>query len=221
MAISSQSEQECSAGSTTRVHDPDRIKRLHERAAVRVCSKCLSNPIFSTSTWCNECQSKRDRERRASDPEYRAKDMAASRDYYRTNRARLLAEKVIYGKQVAERDQARRRERYATDPRFVEKTKLRTGRYYAKKPHVFRARDARRRATQVLATPAWADHKKIRQIYASAAKITKATGIRHEVDHIVPIKGRKASGLHVHFNLRVIPIRENRRKSNKLIEDIV
>jgi hypothetical protein len=147
--------------------------------------------------------------------------MASSRKYYRANRARLLAEKVIYGKQVAERDKARRRERYAKDPKFVEKTKLRTSCYYAKKPHIFRARDAKRRASQVLATPVWADHKKIRAVYAAAARISKETGIRHDVDHVIPIKGRKASGLHVHFNLRVIPSKENKRKFNKLIDEIV
>jgi len=37
---------------------------------------------------------------------------------------------------------------------------------------------------------------------------------RYEVDHIVPIKGKNVSGLHVLKNLQVITRTENRRKGN-------
>jgi hypothetical protein len=67
----------------------------------------------------------------------------------------------------------------------------------------------------------WADLGKIRAIYKMAAQLTKETGIPHEVDHMLPIKGRKVSGLHVHFNLQVIPAMDNRKKFNKFAEDIV
>jgi hypothetical protein len=77
------------------------------------------------------------------------------------------------------------------------------------------ADSAMRRAYVLNATPVWADKAAIKAIYAQCIETTKRTGIRHEVDHIVPLKGRQVSGLHVHWNLQVIPAIENRQKSNK------
>jgi 5-methylcytosine-specific restriction endonuclease McrA len=58
--------------------------------------------------------------------------------------------------------------------------------------------------------------KQILAIYAEAERITAETKIPHEVDHIIPLNGRTVSGLHVPWNLRVIPRHINRQKSNRL-----
>jgi hypothetical protein len=70
---------------------------------------------------------------------------------------------------------------------------------------------ARRAAVQV-ATPAWADHAQIATFYAEAQRKTVETGVRYSVDHVVPLKGKRVCGLHVQFNLAVIPYVENCRK---------
>lgn len=68
------------------------------------------------------------------------------------------------------------------------------------------------------ATPAWVDREAIIKIYAEAKQKTQETGIQHDVDHIVPLQGKTVSGLHVPWNLRVIPSAENKRKAAKLLE---
>jgi hypothetical protein len=64
--------------------------------------------------------------------------------------------------------------------------------------------------------PRWltkSEKSQIRSIYA-AAKARRNSGENVHVDHIVPLVGGNVSGLHVPWNLQVIPATENARKSN-------
>ena len=65
-------------------------------------------------------------------------------------------------------------------------------------------------------TPKWANQEKINEFYQKAAELTKKTGVKHEVDHIVPLKGENATGLHVESNLQIIPRSQNASKKNKV-----
>lgn len=75
---------------------------------------------------------------------------------------------------------------------------------------------AKRRAAKLRATPAWADHAAIAVFYEEAARLTRETGIRHEVDHILPLQGRTVCGFHHEGNLQILTRSENARKRNKM-----
>jgi hypothetical protein len=78
-----------------------------------------------------------------------------------------------------------------------------------------------RHAAKLKATPAWADIGAIKAIYEKARRMTEETGIQHHVDHIIPLRGRGVCGLHIHTNLQVLTAQENKRKSNKLLPELL
>lgn len=75
------------------------------------------------------------------------------------------------------------------------------------------AKAAKYRAAKLKATPLWADFNKISRAYEMAAEY-RAKGIDVEVDHIIPLQGRKVCGLHVQGNLQIVDMQYNRTKAN-------
>lgn len=79
-------------------------------------------------------------------------------------------------------------------------------------------REGKRRALKLKATPEWLseDHKQeITNLYWLAQDLQVITGESYHVDHIVPLQGKKVCGLHVPWNLQVLPADINLSKSNK------
>jgi hypothetical protein len=74
---------------------------------------------------------------------------------------------------------------------------------------------AKYRAARRQACPPWVDDAhmaRIHEVYRLRREISERTGVVHEVDHIVPLQGKTVCGLHVWWNLRVIPREENNRR---------
>lgn len=102
---------------------------------------------------------------------------------------------------------------------WQEKNKERTSANYkawatANKDRVT-ALSAKRKAIKRSAVAPWIDHDAVRAIYAEAARLTAETGVRHEVDHVIPLQGELVCGLHWEGNLQVLTKVENIRKSNR------
>lgn len=92
--------------------------------------------------------------------------------------------------------------------------------WIAANPERVAERKARRRAAQAQRVPSWygeLDGFAFSEANALAAERSLATGCPHHVDHMVPMRAKKASGLHCCANLQVIPAYLNMFKNNKLI----
>ena len=67
-----------------------------------------------------------------------------------------------------------------------------------------------------LAAPPWVRMRDFKSLHEEAKFRTRATGILHVLDHIIPITHPLVCGLMVPWNIQVIDYKLNARKSNKL-----
>ena len=91
--------------------------------------------------------------------------------------------------------------------------------YCKNNPAKVAAKAAKRRAAKLQATPPWLTKAQLREIgefYILAKKLQLESAEPLEVDHIVPLQGDNVCGLHVPWNLQILPQSQNASKGNKL-----
>lgn len=157
--------------------------------------------LRKTKGACVECLKEdweKDNQRRKTLPKSEAAK-AAGRRYYERNKDLVLAKA---NNQPPEQRRAARRAWKQRNPEAAQAS----------------ANAWKRRARH--ATPRWLTptHKaQIRAMYLAARRLTKETGIKHVVDHIVPLRSDCVCGLHVPWNLQILTHSENCAKGNRLV----
>ncbi|MEL7446545.1 MAG: hypothetical protein AAGK02_12160 [Pseudomonadota bacterium] len=102
-------------------------------------------------------------------------------------------------------------------------TLIKDARYYARHKAKRICDTIMHRARGEDAAPQWLTDERKRQtleVYEAAESQSQWTGIEHEVDHLVPLKGKNKDGdwvicgLHVPWNVRAIPWSLNRKRGD-------
>jgi len=114
------------------------------------------------------------------------------------------------------------RKKIFTEKELQKKQRIRKAIYRHKNRGKINANRAKYRAEKLNRTPSWlrpVDFRHIQVYYEISKRLTQTTGTLHHVDHIVPLKGKLVSGLHVPWNLQVLEGLENLKKSNLFEND--
>lgn len=137
---------------------------------------------------------------------------ANTKQYYKDNAKRIIAQqKAKRTPEQLAQDLLRLTEWGRNN---IEKAKQRTVKWAKANVDKINAKNSKRRATKIQATPAWTNDFFIKEAYHLAKLREKTLGGRWHVDHIVPLKSKLVCGLHTEINLQVIPANSNLIKSN-------
>lgn len=132
------------------------------------------------------------------------------RERYAKNRETYL--------EKARETQKVRYHRLKNDPEFKARVRANARRTHAKNPERALAQTRLYQTRKRNAAPPWLTKTMKDQMlsfYREARMLTKQTGEAHHVDHIEPLNGKDACGLHVPWNLQVLLGKKNLSKGNR------
>lgn len=158
------------------------------------CAKCLS---MSTAA--------RIKERYHTDPVFRDACIKRSQDKYEAEGAVWYWNNVQQAAEINKRWIRNNKEKHL----------ISKARWRANNKERLAFLQSNRRSRQLQAMPSWANAEAIQQFYTEAARQTEQTGVQYTVDHIIPLNGNNACGLHVETNLQLLTLSENSAKGNK------
>jgi len=175
-----------------------------------LCACCKECTLKTNLEWRNQNKEIYEEGRAKFRNANRKKLAEKSMEWYRNNRESALIRFREYHEKNKEYRVARNKEWRNSNKEWFRayavsaKGRAKQRNYFARKLH---------------ATPSWANNFFIEEIYALAILREKICGGKWHVDHIIPLQGKNVCGLHVHYNLQVIPASENLKKSNRLLSE--
>ncbi len=131
--------------------------------------------------------------------------------------------KVCSNKDHADWKRRNKQKRYSYLKKWAElnsdKTKAAGKAYRSSHSTETRIRTAKRRAAKLQASPKWltvGQLNEIKEFYLLAKELQWLSEEPLEVDHIVPLNGKEVRGLHVPWNLQILPESMNVKKGNRV-----
>lgn len=183
--------------------------------ANKYCTTCNNN---SKRNWTAKTFDHRKAYRLKYDEENREARLATKRRYREANRLKIAQKYQEWCEKNKDKKSEYFRKFKEKNPEWKKAYDLE---YAALNLDKINAIGARRHAAKMGACPPWLKgelRKQVDAMYAECRRITAETGIEHHVDHIVPLQGDNVCGLHLPWNLRIIPASENQAKGNKLLD---
>ena len=129
-------------------------------------------------------------------------------EYYYKNKELVDSKARQYQKNNREKQNAYKKRYYELNPLEKEKAKQRVKNWKLKNKNKLNFYTRNYQTRKIKACPSWANLEKIKEIYLNCPN-------GFHVDHITPLKNKNICWLHVHYNLQIIPAKENLKKSNK------
>lgn len=184
------------------------------------------------SSQCKDCTKKAGKKYREENPEKmaagKAKCYQARKEHYQQKTKDWVAANPERRREIVNKSYVNTRDtklEYSKKYRLenLELCKERIKNWELRNPGKVRAKGNRRRAAKLNAEPKWLSEvhqEQITQTYTLAKDCEIITGDKYHVDHIVPLQGKNICGLHVPWNLQVLPADLNQSKSNKYDPDL-
>jgi hypothetical protein len=176
-----------------------------EMLNAKVCPRCQEHKppgaFYVGQSYCKPCAGARSKQWAKDNPERRKElhDAENERNRDKRNAHRRAREKA--NRSAAN---AKKRDYFKRNP---DKRRAKARAYHERYPWRRRAAKWEYKAAKMQRLPAWADLKSIRAIYESCPP-------GHHVDHVIPLRGKNVSGLHVAGNLQYLPAEHNLAKGN-------
>lgn len=186
---------------------------LYRDGSVRpACKKCANEQCKRYRDKNLEAVREADRRWREQNKQ-RCKD--AARRKYHENKTQHKIKVAEWVARNPEKVRATKRKYYENNKEKVNASARVNSKKY---PERRRQQVAKYRAQKASATPKWLnldDISAIKECYRAASDFAYLFGENVHVDHILPIKSPSVCGLHVPWNLRVVPALVNWSKNNR------